>query len=260
MEFNGVSMIIELIGLEDLPLIKKNDDLSDLIIDSIRHQERNLADGDIIIIAETVVSKSEGNYINLNSLQPSPLAKKLALKTGKNPHLIEAILEHSKEIVKVGKDFIVTETKQGFVCANAGIDESNTKEGWATPLPLDPDKSATIIRKKIESKTGKKVAVIISDTQGRPFREGVVGVAIGSSGIKTIWDRKGDPDLYGKKLETTKIAVADELAASASLIMGQANEGIPVVIVRGYMNFEFLKDPDSNAKELLRPKEYDVFR
>lgn len=253
-------MIVRLIGLEKLPLIEKGDDLSQLIVDSVQVQGCDLKEGDIVVIAETVVSKSEGNYIELDSLEPSLEAEELARKTGKDASLMEAILKHSQEIVKVGKDFIVTETEQGFVCANAGIDESNVKKGCATPLPHNPDQSAAYIRNKIESKLRIKIGVIISDTQGRPFREGAVGVAVGSSGIKTLWDLTGKKDLYGQKLQTTKIAIADELAASASLLMGQANEGVPAVIIRGYDNFHLLKDPNANAQQLLRPKKYDVFR
>lgn len=256
----GGLMKIELIGLENLPLVKKDDDLSSLIVDVAFNQGLKWKDGDIIVIAETIISKAEGNYINLDSIKPGKKANHLAQKTGKSPELMEAILNHSREIVKVGNDFIVTETNHGFICANAGIDESNIEKGWATPLPLHPDKSAKNLRKNIELKIGKQVAVIISDTQGRPFREGAVGVAIGSSGIKAIWNRKGEIDLYGRKLETTQIAVADELAASASLIMGQADEGMPVVVVRGYSSFEILKDPESGAQDLIRPKKYDAFR
>ncbi len=253
-------MKIELIGLENLPLIKKDDELSSLILESAIVQGLKWKNGDIIVIAETIISKAEGNYINLDSIKPGAEANDLAQKTGKSPELMEAILNHSREIVKVGNDFIVTESNHGFICANAGIDESNVENGWATPLPHNPDNSAKKLRKNIELKTGKKIAVVISDTQGRPFREGAVGVAIGSSGIKAIWNRKGEMDLYGRKLETTRIAVADELAASSSLIMGQADEGLPVVIVRGYPNFEILKDPEAGARDLIRPKKHDAFR
>lgn len=186
------------------------------------------------------------------------LLKKLARKINKDPKLVEVILRESEELVKIGHDFVITETHHGFVCANAGVDESNVKKGFAKPLPKDPDKSAKTIYNKIKKETGKDIAVIISDTQGRPFRDGGIGVAVGVAGINPLWDRRGEKDLYGRKLKTTKIAVADEIASAASMVMGQANEGIPVVIVRGY-KFDHLKG-DGNAKLLLRKKEYDVFR
>lgn len=257
-------MHIQLIGLNKLPLIKKYDDLSELILKSSQLQDVTIENGDVLVIAETVISKMEGNYIDLKSIKPSSEAKQIAEKTGKDPQLVEAILEQSNEVVRVGHDFIVCETKHGFICANAGIDESNVSEGLATPLPVNPDLSAQIIKETLIEKTGKEIAVIISDTQGRPFREGAVGVAVGVSGIKALWDRKGEKDLYGRELETTQIAVADELAAAASLLMGQADEGIPVVIIRGYNSFllqdDFELNEKTGSKSLIRPKKFDAFR
>jgi coenzyme F420-0:L-glutamate ligase/coenzyme F420-1:gamma-L-glutamate ligase len=253
-------MQIQLIGLTEIPLIKEGDNLPHLILESAKIQGIELEIGDILVIAETVIAKSEGNFIDLGSIEPSSQANELAEKTGKDPKLVQAIIHESKEIVRVGPDFIVSETKQGFICANAGIDESNVDQGLATPMPTDPDSSADSIRKEIESITRNNVAVIVSDTQGRPFREGAVGVAIGASGIKSLWDRKGEQDLYGRELQTTQIAVADELAAAASLLMGQSNEGIPVVIIRGYISFYDLRDLETGAKSLIRPKKFDAFR
>lgn len=173
---------------------------------------------------------------------------------------MEAILQESVEVIKVGPDFIISETKHGFVCANAGIDESNVDDGLATPIPENPDKSASRIRDKIMAKTGKEISAIISDTQGRAFREGAVGVAIGISGLEPLWDRSGERDLYNRELKTTAIAVADELAAAASIVMGQADEGIPVVLIRGVNYPKMLKNDSANIKPLIRPKKYDVFR
>jgi coenzyme F420-0:L-glutamate ligase/coenzyme F420-1:gamma-L-glutamate ligase len=184
----------------------------------------------------------------------------IAEKTGKDPKLVEAIIQESNEILKVGPEFIISETKHGFVCANAGIDESNVEDGMATPIPDDPDKSASIIREKIEKAANKEVVVIVSDTQGRAFREGAIGTAIGISGMNPLWDRKGEKDLYGRELQTTSIAVADELASAASILMGQADEGIPVVIIRGVEYTKILKDNNATSKSLVRPKKYDVFR
>jgi coenzyme F420-0:L-glutamate ligase/coenzyme F420-1:gamma-L-glutamate ligase len=206
------------------------------------------------------VAKAEGNVIHLENMEPRKKAYELAELTGKEAELVEAIIEESEEIVKVGPDFIISETKHGFVCANAGIDESNVDKGLATPIPVDPDASAQRIRDKIEENTGKKIAVIISDTQGRTFREGAIGTAIGVSGMEPLWDRCGEHDLYGRELKTTSIAVVDELSSAASLVMGQADEGIPVVIIRGISYFQELKSDSATIQPLIRPKKYDVFR
>ncbi len=253
-------MEIKVIGLEGIPLIKKGDDLPILILNAAREENIQIEDGDILIIAETVVAKSEGNVIHLKNIEPGKKAHEIAKLTGKESKLVEAIIQESNEIIKVGPDFIISETKHGFVCANAGIDESNVDNGLATPIPRNPDYSASQIREKIAEKTGKNIAVIISDTQGRAFREGAIGTAIGISGMDPIWDRCGDRDLYGRELKTSRIAVADELSSAASLVMGQADEGMPVVLIRGVSYFEKLKNESATIKPLIRPKKYDVFR
>ncbi|MDP3065205.1 MAG: coenzyme F420-0:L-glutamate ligase [Methanobacteriaceae archaeon] len=253
-------MEIKLIGLSGIPLIKEGDNLGEIILSTSEDHNTVLEDGDVIVVAETAVAKSEGETIPLNSIYPSPKAIKIAQETGKDPKLVEVIIRESEEIIKVGPDFIISQTKHGFVCANAGIDESNVEMGLAKPIPSDPDSSAREIRVKIESSTGKKVAIIISDTQGRAFREGAIGVAIGISGMDPLWDRRGEKDLYGRELQTTSIAVADELASAASIVMGQAEEGMPVVIIRGVDYFEQLRSEFANGKSLIRPKKYDVFR
>lgn len=253
-------MKLELFGLTEIPLIVEGDNIAELILSSLEQQNIELEEGDILLIAETLVSKAEGNYIDLNKINPSPEANELAEKCKKEPELVEAILKESKEIITIGPNFIISETKHGFVCANAGIDESNVAEGLATPMPENPDKSAQEIYNSLKDEVGENLAIIITDTQGRAFRNGAVGVAIGCSGLSPLWERIGEKDLYGKKLETTEIAVADELAAAASLLMGQANEGIPVVLVKGFLNFNDLQDKKSTIKPLIRPKELDVFR
>jgi coenzyme F420-0:L-glutamate ligase/coenzyme F420-1:gamma-L-glutamate ligase len=253
-------MEIKTIGIENIPIVKEGNDIADLILTAMNNENIKVENGDIFVIAETIISKAEGNKIDLKSIKPSLKAMELAKETGKDPQLVEAILQESNEILKVGPDFIISETKHGFVCANAGIDESNVENGMATPIPDDPDKSAEIIRKKIEKTTNKEVIVIVSDTQGRAFREGAIGTAIGISGMNPLWDRKGEKDLYGRELQTTSIAVADELASAASILMGQADEGIPVVLIKGVEYTEILKDNIATSKGLIRPKEYDVFR
>lgn len=253
-------MTIELIGLTEIPLVKKDDNIADLIEDSLNKQNITLMHGDILLIAETLISKAEGNFIDLESLTPSDEAIELAEKCGKDVKLVESILQASNEVVKVGPDFIITETTHGFVCANAGIDESNVDDNLATPMPDNPDKSARQIREILEDKYSTELAIIITDTQGRAFRVGAIGTAIGCSGITPLWRRVGDTDLYGRELETTEIATADELAAAASLIMGQADEGIPVVLLRGFDSFDLLRDTESDISKLLRPKKFDAFR
>ena len=253
-------MSIELIGLENIPIVDSSSDISQIIKDAIDKQGCSINHGDIILIAETLISKSEDNFIRLDDLEPSDLAIELADKAKKDPKLVEAILNESNEVVEVGPNFIITETKQGFVCANAGIDESNVGEGLATPMPVDADKSAKKIREFLENEFGEELAIIITDTQGRAFRFGAIGTAIGCSGIDPLWRRVGEKDLYGRELETTEIATADELAAAASLVMGQADEGLPVVIIRGFNNFDDLRNVDSDIKPIIMPKEFDVFR
>ncbi len=253
-------MEIKIIGLTGIPLIKEGDDLSQLILQAAELQNIQLDDEDILVIAETAVAKAEGHLIHLESIKPSQNARKIAERTGKDSELVEAIIQESNEIIKVGPDFIISETKHGFVCANAGIDESNVDKGLATPIPINPDKSAQTIREKLENNTGMSIAVIVSDTQGRAFREGAIGTSIGISGILPLWDRCGELDLYDRELKTTSIAIADELSSAASLMMGQADEGIPVVIIRGVNYFQKLRSESATIKPLIRPKKYDVFR
>ena len=253
-------MEIKLIGLRDIPLVKPGDNIPEIIRNAILAQNHVLKDGDIILIAETLISKSEGNIINLNEITPSDKAVELSEICKKDSKLVEAILQNSNEVVKVGSNFIICETRHGFVCANAAIDESNVEDGFATPVPENPDNSAKIIREYLEDEFDKDLAVIITDTQGRAFRVGAIGTAIGCSGMKPLWVRIGEKDLYGRELETTEIATADELASAASLIMGQADVGLPVVIISGFSPFKHLMDKKSNIKPLLRPKKFDAFR
>lgn len=255
-----INMSIELIGLDNIPLVEPNDDVCQIIKDAIEKQGCLLKHGDIILIAETLISKAEGNVIKLGDIIPSEESIIIAKQSKKDSKLVEAIINESREVVAVGPDFIITETKQGFVCANSGIDESNVDEGLATPMPEDADRSAKQIREFLENEFDEEVAVLITDTQGRAFRNGAVGVAIGCSGIIPLWKRAGEKDLYGRELQTSEVATGDELAAAASLVMGQADEGLPVVIIRGFDNFDKLRDTKTGINPLLRPKEFDVFR
>lgn len=253
-------MTLEIFGLKEIPLVKKGDNVANLIEKALEKQGLTIENGDIILIAETMISKAEGNIIKLGDILPSEESVIIAKKSKKDSKLVEAIIQESREVVALGPNFIITETKHGFVCANSGIDESNVDEGLATPMPEDSDASAKKIRESLEENSGKDLAVIITDTQGRAFRVGAVGTAIGCSGINPLWERKGEEDLYGRELQTTEVATADELASAASLLMGQANEGIPVVIIRGFEAFNLLRDTECGISPLLRPKEFDVFR
>lgn len=243
------------IGLNNLPLIKEGDELEKIIAKAIEEKGIKLEDGDIIIVTEKIVSKAEGRVIELNKIKASKKAQELAEKTGKDPRLVELMLREFKEVIKIGENFIIGETKHGFICANAGIDQSNIEEGKVKLLPENPDKSAERIRKFLEKKFNVRIGLIISDSWGRPFRKGSVGVALGASGVIALQDRRGDEDIYGKKLRVTRVAIADCLASLAILITGEGNERIPVVIIKG-LNYL----GEGKALDLLREKEKDIFR
>ncbi len=246
---------IEVIGIEGIPLVKEGDDIAKLIVEAAERQGIKIIDNDIIVVAQSIVSKAEGRVVDLSKVEPSQFSISVSEQVCKSPQLVEVILREAKRIVKM-RHVLITETKHGFICANSGVDESNVAGGGkVTLLPLDPDESARRIKEGIFRLTGSDVAVIISDTHGRPFREGAINVAVGVAGMKPVWDRRGDKDLFGYTLRSTIIAIADEIASAAELVMGQANEGIPVVIVRGY---RYAKGKGS-YKELLMPPERDLF-
>jgi coenzyme F420-0:L-glutamate ligase/coenzyme F420-1:gamma-L-glutamate ligase len=249
---------IKIIAVENLPLITKGANIAGLIYNAAKKQNTPIQEKDVIVITHVAVSKAEGNIVNLDEVSPSERAKEIAQKTDKEPELVEVILRETKEIVRLGSNSLITETKNGIVCANAGVDRSNVEgERNVVLLPKNPDASAQSIRQKIKSLTGCDVAVIVSDTHGRPLRMGEINVAIGVAGIKPIRDRRGEKDLFGYVLRIKQTAVADELTSAAELVIGQANEGIPVAIIRGY---KYQTAEGASAKELTRPKEVDLFR
>jgi len=249
---------VEIIAVQDLPLITKGNNLAELIFNAAKKQNTPIREKDVIVITHVAVSKAEGNVVNLDGVSPSDWAKEVAQKTGKEPALVEVILRETKEIVRMGPNSLITEAKKGMVCANAGVDKSNVEgERNVVLLPKNPDASAQKIRQEIKRLTGCDVAVIVSDTHGRPFRMGEINVAIGVAGIKPIRDRRGEKDLFGYVLRIKQTAVADELASAAELVIGQANEGIPAAIIRGY-NYQATES--ASATELTRPKEKDLFR
>ncbi len=252
-EFNKIE-IIPLLIRDD---IKKGDDIADLIIKSIKDKNESLQENDVVIITHKIISKAEGRTTDLRNIVPSEESKKISSNTGKDPRLVELIISQSNEIVKIERDIIITETKHGFVCANAGIDTSNVGKlsDHVLLLPDDPDESARNIRNDINAKTGVNVGIIISDTFGRPFRKGQVNIAIGVAGIDPIKSYIGKRDMYGKILKVTEIAIADEITSAAELVMGKSSR-VPVSIVRGY-NFSF---NDSSISKVTRSKKEDLFR
>jgi len=249
---------IEVIAIDNMPLITKGDKLAKLIYNAAKKQKTPIQEKDVIVITHVAVSKAEGNVINLDDITPSEQAREIASKVGKEPALVEIILRETKEIVRMGRNSLITENHSGIVCANAGVDKSNVQgERNVVLLPQNPNASAQHIRQEIKALTGCNVAIIISDTHGRPLRMGEINVAIGVAGIKPIRDRRGEKDLFGYMLRIKQTAVADELSSAAELVIGQANEGIPAAIIRGY-NYQATEN--ASAKELTRPKEADLFR
>jgi len=249
---------IKVIAVESLPLIKKGDDLAKLIFEAARKQKTLIREKDVIVVTHVAVSKSEGNIVNLDEVTPSRRAEEIARQTGKDPALVEVILRETEDIVRLGNNSLITETKNGIVCANAGVDKSNIEgDRNVVLLPKNPDASAQRIRREIGRLSGCDVAVIVSDTHGRPLRMGEINVAIGVAGLKPIRDRRGEKDLFGYVMKIKQTAVADELASAAELVIGQTNEGIPVAIIRGY---DYLADENVSARLLTRPKEKDLFR
>jgi coenzyme F420-0:L-glutamate ligase/coenzyme F420-1:gamma-L-glutamate ligase len=253
--------MLTLTPLERFPYIQAGDDLVNVINNSLTTNKINILENDILVITQKIVSKSEGRFINLKSVTPSQEAMKLAGTCEKDGRLVELILQESKSVLRVRTGTIIVRHRLGFVCANAGIDHSNVFQENPESLesvlllPEDPNLSARIIREKIKEISGVTIGILIIDSHGRAWRLGVVGFSIGISGIPGLIDMRGREDLFGGKLRITEIAVADELAAAASLMMGQASEGFPVIHVRGFP----YPLRDGNLSELIRPIENDLF-
>ena len=255
-------MPLTLTPLQNIPLIRRDDNLADIVVNVLQENKISLQDGDIFVFAQKIISKAEGRAINLATVTPSQHAMELAKQTDKDARVVELILQESNEVLRTRVGAIIVEHKLGFVCANAGIDHSNVAglgdavEEWVLLLPAEPDRSAEKLRDEIKSKTGKRVGILIIDSHGRAWRNGTVGVTIGIAGLPGLEDLRGQPDLFGYTLQVTQVGVADELAAAASLMMGQAAEGTPVVHVRGFP----YPLRDGKLKELIRLKEQDLFR
>lgn len=246
---------LELFAIPGLPEIRKGDDLAWRIMEATKKAGPRFEDGDILVVAQKIVSKAEGAVVSLASVKPSEKAQALAAELKKDARAIELVLRESRRILR-SERVLITETHHGFVCANAGVDHSNVPgEDMGTLLPRDPDGSAEKLAKELSKKTRKRIAVIVSDTFGRPWRLGLTNVAVGAFGLPVLLDLRGTPDREGKPLTATVLAVADELAAAAGLLMGKS-EGMPVVIVRGYR----YKPASEKASRILRPAAEDLFR
>ncbi|MFA5872668.1 MAG: coenzyme F420-0:L-glutamate ligase [Anaerolineales bacterium] len=255
-------MTLTFTPLPQMPLICPGDNLADMLLASLQIARITLEDGDILVVSQKIVSKAEGRLVNLATVTPSKEAIELAKRSEKDPRLVELILRESKEVLRVRPGTIIVEHRLSFVCASAGIDHSNVRgedgdpKDWVLLLPEDPDRSALEIRRKIKVATGNRIGVMIIDSHGRAWRLGTIGTAIGISGLPGVVDERGWQDLFGYRLKITIVAAADELAAAASLVMGEAAEGIPAVHVRGFP----YPLRESSLKELIRSKENDLFR
>ncbi|HQQ62923.1 MAG TPA: coenzyme F420-0:L-glutamate ligase [Pseudomonadales bacterium] len=251
---------LQLFALKNFPLVQPGDDLAALVSQSLADNQLTLQDGDIVVLAQKVVSKAENRYRELNTITPSADAEKYAVETGKDPRLVELVLQESNRVLRHRFGSIVVEHKLGFVHANAGIDQSNLPGNIASDiallLPENPDASAASLRESLQKQYAVKIGVVINDSFGRAWRLGTCGISIGVAGFDPLLDLRGAPDLFGRKLEITQVGIGDEIAAAASLLMGQAGEGVPVVVLRGLS----LPDVPGTVKTLLRNPHEDMFR
>lgn len=251
---------LELLAVPRFPLVKPGDDLAALLADCLAAAGLALQDGDAVVFAQKVVSKAEGRFVDLTQVRPSPRAQALAQDVAKDPRLVEVILSESRRVVRQRENVLIVEHRLGFVMANAGVDQSNVAGPEAGEvallLPKDPDASAQRLRAALSQRCGCALAVIINDSFGRPWRRGSVGVAIGCAGLTALVDLRGRPDMFGRTLRVTEVGLADEVAAAASLLMGQADEARPVVVVRGLA----LDAEGSPAAVLIRSPDEDLFK
>jgi coenzyme F420-0:L-glutamate ligase / coenzyme F420-1:gamma-L-glutamate ligase len=246
---------LQIVPLSGLPEIQHGNDLAAMMISACRRQRLSIRSGDIFVVAHKIVSKAEGRMVSLNSVNPSEQAIQWAAQYKKDPRILQLIFSETSRIVRMDRGVIISETHHGFVCANAGVDTSNVPEGYAVLLPKDPDRSARALQKQLTKAFDAFVAVIISDTFGRPWREGIVNVALGMAGTAALEDYRGKPDRLGKTMQATLIARADEIASAAELVMGKTS-GIPVALIRGLGD----SARTGSGRDLLRSPERDLFR
>jgi coenzyme F420-0:L-glutamate ligase/coenzyme F420-1:gamma-L-glutamate ligase len=251
---------LEVIALEGLPLVGPGDDLVELIASALKLNDIAPRAGDVLVVAQKIVSKAEGRIVDLATVEPSAKALTLAAEVGKDPRLVELILSESVRVVRARRNVLIVEHRLGFIMANAGVDQSNVGpadgSSRALLLPENPDRSAESLRDGLATATGIDLAVVINDSFGRAWRQGTAGVAIGVAGLPGLVDLRGQPDLFGRTLEASIIGFADEVAAAASLVMGQADEATPVVLLRGLR----WSAPASTAASIVRPANEDLFR
>jgi coenzyme F420-0:L-glutamate ligase/coenzyme F420-1:gamma-L-glutamate ligase len=251
---------LDIFAIPGLPMVREGDDLAALIAAGLDHTSETLRDHDVIVIAQKIVSKAEGRSVDLATVHPSNQAVALAAEVGKDPRIVEVVLSESKRVVRSRPNLMIMQHRLGFVMANAGVDQSNVAPDdgihRALLLPLDPDGTAERIRGTLADRFAARIGVVISDSFGRPWRRGTAGVAIGAAGLPSFIDLRGKPDLFGRILEVSIVGFADEIAAAASLLQGQAAEGQPVIVVRGLR----WTAPDAPVADLVRPPEEDLFQ
>jgi coenzyme F420-0:L-glutamate ligase/coenzyme F420-1:gamma-L-glutamate ligase len=251
---------ISIIGLENIPLVKPGDDVAQLIFDAIKSENLDLLDGDMIVISQKVVSKAQGLLVDISTIQAKKSARSIAKRTRKDPRLIELILRDSTKVLRADSQAVVVRKRNGFICLNAGVDKSNVSGRLVyARLPVDPDRSADEIRRKLEQLSRRTLGVIIADTYSRPFRVGQVELAIGIAGMEPIVDYRGQDDLFGYRLRYKYVGLADEIAAAAELVMGQGTERIPVAIVRGLSRLR-RSEVENLSRKLMLGKKMDLFR
>ncbi|HEX7587317.1 MAG TPA: coenzyme F420-0:L-glutamate ligase [Anaerolineae bacterium] len=251
---------LTLTALPDIPLIQRGDDLAAIILHGLHDANLALEDGDVLVLAQKIISKAEGRMVRLGDVTPSPRAVELSAECGKDARFCEVVLWDTREVLRVRDGLIVVETTHGWVCANAGIDRSNVAphnaDEWVLRLPEDADRSAGELRERLRAATSRDVGVIIDDTHGRAWRNGAIGVAIGVAGVPAVEDLRGRMDLFGYHLQVTTIGLADQIASAASLLQGQADEGRPIIHARGVPRSQ----GEGSAREIVREKELDLFR
>ena len=249
---------VTLIGIQGLPEIRPGDDLAKLVVEAAKGQDTALAPGDVVVVTQKIVSKAENRLVRLATVEPSAFAREFAAAWDKDPRVVEVVLREAKRIVRMDNGVLITETRHGFRCANSGVDASNVgpeADETVALLPLDSDESARRIRQGIKEATGADVAIVISDTFGRPWREGAANVAVGAAGLEVLWDYRGEKDDYGRELHSTTIAVGDELASAAELVTNKLTR-VPVAIIRGYP----YRRGGSGIGPLIRDPSKDMFR
>lgn len=253
------SQQVSLTGIPDIPLIETGDDLAAILSQAIQGAGLTLQDGDVVVVTSKIASKAEGRWVDLATIVPDDEARRVADLTGKDPRDVMLVLQEAQRISRVGNNVLITQHKLGFVSANSAIDHSNTRPDgeWRLLLPVNPDGTARQLRSAFKETFGATVGVVISDSHGRPFRLGTVGTAVGAAGIPALWDLRGQPDLFGEKLRVTDVGFADEIAAAAGLVLGQAAEGIPAVIVRG---LQYPVRDNDCAADLIRSEEMNLYR